>query len=75
MAKGVRPGERLPGQKLPETAEWDLEQAFSPRIRARYVTAVPSWEGAPGELVAYSDGTNRRLYVWLDGAWRYVAVT
>lgn len=72
MAKGVRPQEQLPGQKLPETAEFDLDQAFSRRIRARYVSAPPGWEGAPGELVAYSDGTTRRLYVWLDGGWRYV---
>lgn len=75
MAKAVRPKERLPGQTLPETAELDLDQAFSPRVRARYVTAVPTWQGAPGELVAFSDGTTRRLYVWLDGAWRYVNLT
>jgi hypothetical protein len=34
-------------------------------------SAAPSWTGQDGELVPATVGGAYRLYMWMDGSWRY----
>ncbi len=31
----------------------------------------PNWEGQEGEIIPYNAGGNWRLYMWMNGAWRF----
>ncbi len=70
------PREQIPGQYAPSRIEDDLDAAFRQRARRLLVLdAAPTGDGAEGEIVAVWTGSAARLYVYLGGAWRYVALT
>ena len=31
----------------------------------------PNWAGQEGEIIPYNSGGNWRLYMWMNGAWRF----
>jgi len=43
----------------------------------RHLTAAPTFtpKTFAEQIQFYDDGTNRRLYTYLNGVWRYVALT
>ena len=38
----------------------------------RVVTSIPAWTANEGEFVAYESGDVRRIYVYINGSWKYI---
>jgi hypothetical protein len=60
----------------------DFEQTYEPLLSRmirpkKHLTAVPTFvpQSAFDQWQLYDDGVNRRLYVYVNGTWRYTALT
>jgi hypothetical protein len=70
--------ERRPEQRLlRRIAQLEERIAYLERNRrgVPVVSAVPSDDAGDGSLAAYENGSTRRLYVRVNGTWRYATLT
>lgn len=60
-----------------ETFEEFVAVLIALRKYRRHVTAAPTFKPKtfPEQIQLYDDGANRRLYLYVNGSWRYVALT
>jgi hypothetical protein len=47
----------------------------NPNIRLRGVTSTPPSSGNDGDIQVYESGSTRRLYIKINGTWRYASLT
>lgn len=57
--------------------EENVDLIHALRKKKRPVSAVPTYvpRNLIEQFVLYENGATRRLYVWVEGTWRYAALT
>lgn len=71
----------VPQQPAPENQTQDLDDflplLFLLRYPRRHLTAAPTFtpKNFLEQIQSFDDGTNRRLYLYINKTWRYVALT
>jgi len=78
-AYGFRMAKPVPIQKLDDASLTQLNQILEDlwtitdgRYSLNVVTSIPTTSASTGEIRVYYSGSTYRLYVYFDGAWRYI---
>lgn len=62
VGKGTRDNDRIDAFKVTHSGSIIIPTS----------SIEPNWAGQEGEIIPYNAGGNTRLYMWMNGAWRFI---